>query len=683
MSHCAPVPPSRARCCSTLPPYGWVFLFLCLIGSLGAGNGAWAQAASDTDTDERPLKEKVEELIHPYQEMDWFSGTLLAAKEGDEFVKSAGMRDRERGMSNTRQTLYPIGAITETFTAAAILHLEEQGRLSTEDPVTEHLSLPHLTGVTLHHLLTHTSGLPDELARLAPGFGEDTTAAFKELTRHPATLDDLVARVEDVALIAEPGERYTTSPANYQLLAAVVEAASGMAYDAYLREHILEPLGLHDTEPADAEALRVRFYQSDGDVEPAFDYSNLRGAGHLLSTVDDLYRWVQALQTDQLLSAASREKLFGNHFRTARQSNVGYGWYETRPGGWTDQTATARGTYYPATAFLTHHPEENITVIVLGNTTATTPNGTLNTALVAAARGQSYHVPTVYQEVPISPALLETYAGIYQVFTATFIALSANDEGLEYRFSGFPGAPGNPLKPASDTLFFSPRLDFQIAFHTDEQGRVTEATWTFSGNTMPLTPLEDVAPALELASAERLRGLDWKHLLTDPPDDGNLPASQRAPDGKALSYYYDASSDSLWFRLDLHNEAVIAAPALNIIVDEDANQETGPTWFGTNTEFTFDKIVTVWLSQVEQAYYGEVGMAEAEAFKNDREWTNLSTGNVTLAVDEDEDALYAGFKRTDLTDSRRMNVIGAVGRGGSWNDDIGDASYATIDLTAQ
>jgi CubicO group peptidase (beta-lactamase class C family) len=248
-----------------------------------------------------------------------FSGSVLVVRHGETLLrKGYGLADRKTGTPVTPDTAFDVGSITKQFTAAAILRLEMEGRLSTGDRLDKFLpqvakgvgtGLPPsgipaaLSAVTLHQMLTHTAGI-DNLYL-------DQFPSWKEY------LQAILAR----PLAAPPGTKFLYSNTGYDLLGKVVEAASGEPYERYLRDHLFLPAGLQSTgfDLPRWRRDRIARYQDWMTRSRPFPVAmpldrpaNLRlvGSGGMLSTVDDLYRWHQALLGDRVLSAAAREKLF-------------------------------------------------------------------------------------------------------------------------------------------------------------------------------------------------------------------------------------------------------------------------------------------------------------------------------------------------------------------------------------
>lgn len=182
------------------------------------------------------------------------------------------------------------------------------------------------------------------------------------------------------------------------------------------------------------------------------------------------------------------------------------------------------------------------------------------------------------------------------------------------------------------------------------------------------------------AAPDSISGLDWTDLATDARGDGDRADSA---DGRALAYYYDAIRDVLWFRLELYGTVDNERPAVSISIDVDGDQTTGISWYGANTGFTFDKMLSVGpLEPDGDLVRGYNGITNANGVSR-REWINERQGVLTFFVDEPSRAYVVGCSRTDISpDLRRFNVIGSVGANARWNDDIGEQGYAAIDLDA-
>ena len=310
---------------------------------------------------------QIESTIAGYVEEGHFMCSVLVARSGEVVYKGgAGMANREWDIPNAADTKFRLVSITKQFTAVLVLQLAEQGALDLDDTISDHLSdYRKDTGktITIHHLLTHTSGLPNYTA--LPGF-------FKDDSRDPYSVDDFVEQFCSGDLEFEPGKRWRYSNSGYFVLGAIVEAVAGKTYNDLLRERIFDPLGMSDTGYDEhGEILKQRatgYTRRDGALRnsPYLDMSLPYAAGALYSTVEDLYKWDRALYTDALLSPKMKKQMF-----TAHKQDYGYGWsireQKVRDG---DERVTTIGHGGGINGFSTailRAPDDQHLVVVLGN----------------------------------------------------------------------------------------------------------------------------------------------------------------------------------------------------------------------------------------------------------------------------------------------------------------------------
>lgn len=255
-----------------------------------------------------------------------YSGALLVAKDGKVIVhKAYGVRDLRTKAPYTLDTVAPVGSITKQFTAAAILALEEEGKLKTTDPITKYFhDVPEdKRGITLHELLTHSAGFPGEI-------GDDYEAIGR---------DEFVKLAMGTKLLFPPGSAYEYSNVGYSLLGAIIEQVTGGSYERYLHDRLFVRAGMTQTGYVIPKFDRAKVAHGirGGEDEGSFldhpwapdgPYWHLRANGGILSTPADMYRWHQALEGDKVLSAASRKKLFTPYVREGvdAPSSYAYGW---------------------------------------------------------------------------------------------------------------------------------------------------------------------------------------------------------------------------------------------------------------------------------------------------------------------------------------------------------------------
>ncbi len=353
-----------------------------------------------------------------------FNGTFLVAKDGRVIVHDGyGLADREHGTAVSTETVFDIGSITKQFTAAAILRLEERGRLRVEDSIGRFFSdVPaDKRPITLHHLLTHTSGLIGDL-------GGD----YQVMPR-----DSLVRLALASDLQWAPGTRYDYSNLGYSLLGAIVEIASGQPYERFLHDQLLRPAGMQKTGyriPQWAPHELAVGYRGDQrwgtplDHEWAADgpWWNLRANGGILSTMDDLYRWHQALDSDVVLSTESRARMFAPHVAEDEEgsSHYGYGWaIFTTPRG-TRLIAHNGGNGY-FFADLLRYVDERVVIIMATNAENHAVIAVRQRVIDAVFSGHSPKAPPV-AATQLASSDLERYAGSYALPSGALIVVSVS-----------------------------------------------------------------------------------------------------------------------------------------------------------------------------------------------------------------------------------------------------------------
>jgi CubicO group peptidase (beta-lactamase class C family) len=259
-----------------------------------------------------------------------FRGSVLLARADAVLLsKGYGLADEAGQFPNTPQTRFRIGSITKQFTAMAILLLQERGKLSVQDRLCRYISdcPSDWQPITLQHLLTHTSGIPDYI----------NSPTFPQYIGTPATLAQLIDRFKTLPLLFTPGERWSYSNSGYTLLGYIIEEVSGASYAQFLQENIFDPLQMsntgYDTNNPQPPQHATGYLQPH--VKPVYlDMSEFYAAGALYSTVEDLYRWDQALVTNRLVSEQTMASMFTVYIpcpdggcALASDLGYGYGWF--------------------------------------------------------------------------------------------------------------------------------------------------------------------------------------------------------------------------------------------------------------------------------------------------------------------------------------------------------------------
>jgi len=297
-------------------------------------SATFARAAAPIVSDAAGQAAKIDALVSSYADYRLFTGTVLVSMHDEViFKKGYGLANREWNIPNAPDVKFRLGSITKQFTSMLVMQQVARGAIKLDGHVADYLPYYRKdTGskVTVHHLLTHTSGIPSYT---------DNPTFFPDVSRTYYAVDEFVKKFCSGHLEFEPGTKFHYDNSGYFLLGAILEHVTGLSYEALLRSQILDPLGMKDTgydHFADVLPKRATGYQQDlGKIDnsPYLEMALPFAAGALYSTVDDLYRWDQALYTDRLLPPDLKAKMF-----TPALEHYAYGWGvrkvpESEPGG--------------------------------------------------------------------------------------------------------------------------------------------------------------------------------------------------------------------------------------------------------------------------------------------------------------------------------------------------------------
>lgn len=388
--------------------------------------------------------------------------TALVAKNGKIlFHQAIGKANIELGVEMKTDHVFRIGSITKEFTAVAILQLQEKGKLDIKDPI--HKYLPDYPkqgkGITIEHLLTHTSGIKRY----------DGMAEVEHLQHTAVTPMQIIKVFKDAPLEAEPGEQYQYNNYGYILLGAIIEEVSGMSYAAYLEQNIFKPALLKNTyfgeELAPAQDRATGYQRQDGRYAKA-PYLNMAipyAAGALLSNIDDLYTWTKALQNHQLLSEESLAKAFSAYqLKNGSQTPYGYGWQLSEM--YNRKVVGHDGVIQGFLSYALYLPEEDLFVAVLSNCTCKNPVDATN-KLTALALGEF----PVLQKEGKDPSQVDQYLGAYQFEEGIRQEIFREDHQL---YSLSTGDRRRPIyRSNEDQFFFEDGLN-SIQFIRNEAGTV-------------------------------------------------------------------------------------------------------------------------------------------------------------------------------------------------------------------
>ncbi len=314
------------------------------------------------------ITKRIETYLTEFEKLG-FAGTVLIELDGTKVISKAyGFRNAELKEKNTPNTIFDIGSLTKQFTAAAILKLEIQGKLSTCDTITKYFQnvpVDKLT-ITIHDLLRHQSGLQSNV-------GED----YDPITE-TAFIDSLMIS----PLQFKIGSDFSYSNIGYSLLALIIEKVSGQTYEQYLYENLWKSSGMETTGYSrpnfDADLIAIGYGKNymnwgkptDKKWNGNAPYYHLLGNGGILSTTEDMFKWHQSLMTENILSKEAKEKLYHPLIRANENSNAiyAYGWdvYKTNRNTFRVWHNGTNNIFY---ADFMRFIDENTTLILMSNKT--------------------------------------------------------------------------------------------------------------------------------------------------------------------------------------------------------------------------------------------------------------------------------------------------------------------------
>ena len=390
----------------------------------------------------------------------------LVMKNGQVVLrKGYGMANLELGAPVSPNMVFEVGSVTKQFTAAAILMLQQQGKLRMEDEVTRYLpDYPtHGEKITIDHLLTHTSGIPSYT-----GMPE----WFSRL-REDMKVDDVIALFKDKPLEFKPGERWRYNNSAYILLGAVIEKASGKTYEQFVEEEIFQKLGMASSRYGHHEEIIPRRATGYTRRENGFRHANYvsmtqpYAAGSLMSTVDDLALWDRALASEKLLGKTSLERMFTPaRLTSGRSTRYGYGLAVYELEG--RRVQEHGGGIFGYTSFMLRVPEEELFVAILSNTDSpSTAPDSLALRIAAKALGKPIEER---KTVTLDDRTLDEYVGVYRFDEETTRTITREGSKLFSQRSG--SSKVEILATARDELFFT-ESDSRFRFMRDTQGKVT------------------------------------------------------------------------------------------------------------------------------------------------------------------------------------------------------------------
>ena len=431
----------------------------------------------------------VDRLYKKLNDGEWPAFAILVAKDGKVLYKKAfGYANIEKKEKAGPETKFRIGSVTKQFTAAAILKLSEKGLLKLDDKLSKFIpDFPRGDEVTIHHLLTHTSGIHSYTGK----------PEFMGRVVNTVTPDSLIAFFKNDPYDFNPGENYLYNNSAYFLLGYIISKLSGVSYDEYLRKTFFEPLKMTNTGVHHAGIKLSKeakgYDRANGKVVEAlnWDMSWAGGAGAMYSTLDDLMKWNEALHQGKVLlpdnyRAAITPVRLNNGEEPVDKYGYGLGIGKYRG---IDRIGHSGGLH-GFLSQLVYYPTEKLTVVMFTNTTS--PTAPLNPDRIAEAFiWHKLDSQASYSEVKSRLANLEEYNGRYEFVQVGILTVKAEGEHL---YAQLAGQPKFEIFPAGSDEFFWKVTEARLKFGRDQKGAITQATLFQNGSELVAKRLPDIKP---------------------------------------------------------------------------------------------------------------------------------------------------------------------------------------------
>jgi CubicO group peptidase (beta-lactamase class C family) len=314
---------------------------------------------------------KIDSLIQSeFKDANGPGGVFLIAKKGKSvYEKAFGMANLELDAKLNINSIFQIGSMTKQFTAIAILMLEEQGKLKTSDPVSKYIpSYPNGDKITIHHLLTHTSGIKDFTKM----------KVLQDIAQKEMTPEQMVNFFKNEPVDFAPGEKFEYNNSGYVVLGYIIELVSGETYEDFIKKNIFDKAGMTNSYYAsDRKIVKNRAFgyhkKSTGYVnKTVINFSVPFSSGSLMSTLDDMLKWQNALNQNLLLSSQEEAKAFTKYkLNNGQEIEYGYGWHLKNING--IPTREHGGSIFGFKSMAVYIPSEDIYVLGFSNCDCNSP----------------------------------------------------------------------------------------------------------------------------------------------------------------------------------------------------------------------------------------------------------------------------------------------------------------------
>ncbi len=404
---------------------------------------------------------KIDSLVGAYSRLHKFNGTVLVAKQGSVLLnKGYGYKNVAAKTPNDDKSIFQLGSITKQFTAAVILKLQEEKKLSVADPISKYFpGFPKGDSIRIEHLLSHTSGIFN--------YTNDRSFMEKEVS-NPKTREQMIALFKDKPLDFSPGSSWNYSNSAYSLLGYIIESVTTMPYEQAVRQYLFNPAQMtssgfdftHLSHPDKTTGYFVVNAKA-ANAAPIVDSTVAYSAGSIYSTTGDLYRWHQALQSNKLLTKAQQELAY-----TPVKNQYGYGWTIDSIDG--KRRVGHGGGIHGYITNLSRVPEDDVLIVLLSNATDKSL-GDLTASIYAILYNKPYELPRERKAIALPEATLLQYVGEYEIKSGLTVTITVKENGLAAQPTG---QSEKLILPEKADVFFDTADDVLVSFTRNAENEI-------------------------------------------------------------------------------------------------------------------------------------------------------------------------------------------------------------------
>lgn len=429
--------------------------------------------------------QKIDSILTKLYSSNKFNGNILIAEKGKIlYKKSFGIANEETKQKLNENSIFEIASCSKSFTAMAIMILNEKGKLNLDDTISKFLpELSFYKGITIRHLLNHTGGLPDYFEIMDKFFDKSKIATNNDIIK--------IFAEKHPKIVFEPNSKYEYSNTGYALLASIVEKVSGEQYANFLQKNIFKPLKMKHTfvynrrlAPKNINNYAFGYVYSESlekySLPDNLDETNfvvwldgIVGDGCVNSTINDLLKWDSALYTNKLLSRKGRNEIFQvATLNDDLQTKYGFGW-EIDNNPEFGKIVSHGGGWPGYVSFIDRHITNNKTIIILQNHD--------NVVIpIKSIRNILYNKPENI-ELKLTTEQLQKFVGIYELQPNFLIEIEKQNNNL---YAKTEGQPTIELSPETENSFVIEELGAKIMFNLNNDGTVKSLTFSQGENKM-------------------------------------------------------------------------------------------------------------------------------------------------------------------------------------------------------